>query len=435
MACDMADETTDQAPETPAAQAAPPAEPVRDTTPAPAAEVAPEQAAASAEPAATEPAGPAAPAAETEVARVVDAPPEALAAAVEPVPASPDSVPAAEGSVAPPQGEAAPQGGETPAQAETAQGDAPTQGETAQGDAPTQGESVPQGDAPAQGETAQGEAPAAGDRPKRRRSRGGGGNKVAKAWGVKAANVDGVPAIDLTPTGEGVPVGGQPQRRQGGGAGGKGNQRKPGGSRPPRPPREKGPLPFDELRDAARTIVEIHGKRTALKDAFGALAQKEREQLSEIVASDGDFRVRARAISAGSLSAGKIGKALAAQQIAIADVQDLWALTLSKEDAAERQSWIRNAKRRDEERAKKQAERRNSADRISKEDMAKARDGHVSASVRMDPAILAAFGGGAATTEAPAEAVPAAPEADAPKKDDGKKKKQQGSSVLDRLGY
>ncbi|MCW3038408.1 MAG: hypothetical protein JWM31_313, partial [Solirubrobacterales bacterium] len=267
-------------------------------------------------------------------------------------------------------------------------------------------------------------------------SRGGGGSKVAKAWGVKAANVDGVPvAVDLTPTGEGVPAGAGQQRRgggagrgprQGGGGGGGG---KP--SRAPRPPREKGPLPFDELREAARTIVEIHGKRTALRDAFGELAQKERDQLSEIVAADGDFRVRARAISAGSLSAGKIGKALAAQQIAIADVQDLWALTLSKEDAAERQSWIRNAKRRDEERAKKQAERRNSNDRISKEDMAKARDGHVSAKVRMDPAILAAFGGGGDT--ATAEETPAPAPADEAK---GKKKKQPATnSVLDRLGY
>lgn len=388
MTCDMADETNDQAPETPAEQAPQPAAPVQDATPAPAG------------PAAAEPAAPAA---------------EAVEPAVEPVAAEPV---AAEFSPA--------------ADAPTAEAASSGAGDGA-GDAP-----APAPDAPAPGDGP------AGDKPKRRRSRGGGGNKVAKAWGVKAANVDGVPAIDLTPTGEGVPAGASQQRRQGGGQSGKGGSqggkgggpRKGGGDRPQsggrpqRPPREKGPLPFDELREAARTIVEIHGKRTALKDAFGALAQKERDQLSEIVASDGDFRVRARAISAGSLSAGKIGKALAAQQIAIADVQDLWALTLSKEDAAERQSYIRNAKRRDEERAKKQAERRNSADRISKEDMHKARDGHVTASIRMDPAILAAFGGGGADTEA--TPVPeAAPATEVPKKD----KKKQGSSVLDRLGY
>ncbi len=350
MTFDMPDETTDQTPATPAEQAAPPAEPVQEAAPA------------APEPTPDAPARSAAPVAETKVAQATDAPAAPEAPSVEPAP----------------EAEAAPSGGAP----------APTE----QGTTPSAESPAPSADAPA------GEGAPQGDKPKRRRSRGGGGNKVAKAWGVKAANVDGVPAIDLTPSGEGVPVGGQPQRRQGGG--GKGGQRKPGGSRPPRPPREKGPLPFDELRDAARTIVEIHGKRTALRDAFGALAQKERDQLSEIVASDGDFRVRARAISAGSLSAGKIGKALAAQQIAIADVQDLWALTLSKEDAAERQSWIRNAKRRDEERAKKQAERRNSSDRIAKEDMAKARDGHVGAKVRMDPAILAAFGGGGQDTPA-----------------------------------
>ncbi|MCW3017318.1 MAG: hypothetical protein JWO02_4410, partial [Solirubrobacterales bacterium] len=299
-----------------------------------------------------------------------------------------------------------------PADAPATEGDAAaTDAPAAQG-APAEGSPAPAGGAPT------------GDKPKRRRSRGGGGSKVAKAWGVKAANVDGVQTVDLTPSGEGVPVGGGGQRRQGGG---KGGQRKP--NRPARPPREKGPLPFDELRDAARTIVEIHGKRQALKDAFGALAPKERDQLSEIVAADGDFRVRARAISAGSLSAGKIGKALAAQQIAIAEVQDLWTLTLSKEDAAARQSWVRNAKRRDEDRAKRQKERANRDDRISKEDMAKARDGHVSAQVRMDPAILAAFGGGA-------PAAPAGEEAAERKNTDKKAKKQpQKSSVLDRLGY
>jgi hypothetical protein len=401
MTIDMADQTNDQASETPAEQASPPAAPVQDATPAPAVE---------------------APAAPVDPAPAAEAPAAATPAPDAPAPAAPAAEAPAPEAAAPEAPSAAPAEAAAPA----AEGDAPAP--AAEGDAPAPAaEGAP---APAGG------APAPGDKPKRRRSRGGGGSKVAKAWGVKAANVDGVQTIDLTPSGEGVPVGGG-QRRQGGGGqgggrqggggqGGKGGQRKP--SRPARPPREKGPLPFDELRDAARTIVEIQGKRQALKDAFGALAQKERDQLSEIVTADGDFRVRARAISAGSLSAGKIGKALAAQQIAIADVQDLWTLTLSKEDAAERQSWVRNAKRRDEERAKKQAERRNSADRISKEDMAKARDGHVSAQVRMDPAILAAFGGGAS------EASPATAEDSEPKGRKGKKQPQK-SSVLDRLGY
>jgi hypothetical protein len=59
--------------------------------------------------------------------------------------------------------------------------------------------------------------------------------------------------------------------------------------------------------------------------------------------------------------------------------------------------------------------------------MAKARDGHVGAKVRMDPAILAAFGGGeAAATET---------EAEREERKSKKAKKQQSSSVLDRLGY
>lgn len=378
MSDDMADETTDQAAQTPAEPPAPPAPAAPDPAPAP-----PTPAVAvDPPPAAEAPAAPAPPA--------------------EAVPAGPDAVDhtAADATVA-----------ETPAP-----------------DAGTDSSAAP---------AAEGGAPATG-KPKRRRSRGGG--KAAKAWGVKATTANGVPvAADLTPTGAGVPAGAE-QRRKGSGQnaggqgpkGGPGAKRKPNrpANRPPRPPREKGPLPFDELRDAARTIVEIHGKRQALKDAFGTLAPKERDQLSEIVVADGDFRVRARAISAGSLSAGKIGKALAAQQIAIADVQDLWTLTLSKEDAAERQSWVRNAKRRDEDRAKKQAERRNSADRISKDDMAKARDGHVTAKVRMDPAILAAFGGGGAAEEPQDDTS----SSEAPR-DKKAKKQPQKSSVLDRLGY
>ncbi|WP_354698417.1 hypothetical protein DSM112329_04095 [Paraconexibacter sp. AEG42_29] len=359
------------------------------------------------------------PAPAAEASAPVDPAPAAEAPAAEAAPAS--EAPAADAASAP-----------EPAAAPAAES-APDAAAPSSGDTAPAAEGAPSGDAAPAAEGAPAEGGPAGDKPKRRRSRGGGGSKVAKAWGVKAANVDGVPTTDLTPTGEGVPAGGGGQQRGGqrGGGGGKSNR---GGGKPgrgqggSRPPREKGPLPFDDLREAARTIVEIHGKRVALRDAFGELAQKERDQISEIVAADGDFRVRARAISAGSLSAGKIGKALAAQQIAIADVQDLWALTLSKEDAAERQSWVRNAKRRDDERAKKQAERRNSADRISKEDMAKARDGHVGAKVRMDPAILAAFGGGdAAAAPTEAEAAEA--------KKDKKKKQPQKSSVLDRLGY
>ena len=234
-------------------------------------------------------------------------------------------------------------------------------------------------------------------RPKRRRGgRGGGGGEGGEQ-----------------PQGEG----GQPQ--QGGGGGGqrrRGGKGGGGGQRPPRPPREKGPLPFNELRDAAKAIMQQHGDQNALKVAVAELAPKERNDISDLVSNDGDFRVRARSISAGSLAAGKLGKALAAQQIAIADVKDLWPLFLSKEEAAERQAWIRNAKRRDQERAKRQEERRNRTDRISKEDMEKARDGRVGAQIRF---VIAGE----------------KDERKAKKKDEAPKKKTTAADLLDRLGY
>ncbi|MEA2307456.1 MAG: hypothetical protein QOH43_4736, partial [Solirubrobacteraceae bacterium] len=206
---------------------------------------------------------------------------------------------------------------------------------------------------------------------------------------------------------EGAPAGegGGPPRRAGGA------QRRP---REQRQPREKGPLPFNELRDAARSIMQVQGSRKALRDAFGELADKERGQLSELVSGDGDFRVRARSISAGSLAAGKLGKALAAQQVAIADVEDLWSICLSKEEAAERQARVRNAKRRDEQRAARQAERANRDDRISKEDREKARDGRVGAQIRF---------------------VIQGEEKERAKKGEQPKRKTTANDLLDRLGY
>lgn len=188
-------------------------------------------------------------------------------------------------------------------------------------------------------------------------------------------------------------------------------------NRPPRPPREKGPLPFNELRDAARALMKQHGEQASLRVAVAELAPKERNDISDLVKGDGDFRVRARSISAGSLAAGKLGKALAAQQIAVADVKDLWPLFLSKEEAAERQAWVRNAKRRDEQRVKRQEERRNRADRISKEDMEKARDGRVGAQIRF---VIAGQDD---------------EKRDRKKKGDEPKKKTTAADLLDRLGY
>src|ERR671937_8851 len=162
-------------------------------------------------------------------------------------------------------------------------------------------------------------------------------------------------------------------------------QGRPRRDRGPRQPQQRasGPLPFQELRDAATSVVDLFGARQALRDAFAALGEKERRDLSRLVADDGDWRVRARNIAAGSLGAGRVGKALAAQQISMARVEDLWPLTLSKEEAAERQSRIRNARRRDERRAQREAEREQRSDRVSRADLEKAQDGRVGAQIRI----------------------------------------------------
>jgi hypothetical protein len=188
--------------------------------------------------------------------------------------------------------------------------------------------------------------------------------------------------------------------------------------RQPQQQRASGPLPFQELRDAATAVVDLFGERQALRDAFSALGDKERRDLSRLVAEDGDWRVRARNIAAGSLGAGRVGKALAAQQISMARVEDLWTLTLSKEEAAERQSRIRNARRRDERRAQRDAEREQRSDRVSRADLEKAQDGRVGAQIRI------VIGGRPSDRRRKGE--------DEPKGDDPK---QGSDNLLDRLGY
>ena len=179
-----------------------------------------------------------------------------------------------------------------------------------------------------------------------------------------------------------------------------------------------GPLPFQELRDAATSVIDQFGPRQALRDAFSSLGEKERRDLSRLVAEDGDWRVRARNIAAGSLGAGRVGKALAAQQISMARIEDLWSLTLSKEEADQRLSRVRNARRRDERRAQRDAERERRSDRVSRADLEKAQDGRVGAQIRI---IV-----GGQERKRPRDR-------DAPPKDEDKPK--QGPDVLDRLGY
>jgi hypothetical protein len=195
--------------------------------------------------------------------------------------------------------------------------------------------------------------------------------------------------------------------------------RGPRRDRPPRQPQQQraaGPLPFQELRDAATAVVDLFGARQALRDAFAALGEKERRDLARLVSEDGDWRVRARNIAAGSLGAGRVGKALAAQQISMARVEDLWPLTLSKEEAAERQSRIRNARRRDERRAQRDAERDQRSDRVSRADLEKAQDGRVGAQIRI------VVGGTGRDRRRRVD-------------DESKDESKTRSDLLDRLGY
>jgi hypothetical protein len=192
---------------------------------------------------------------------------------------------------------------------------------------------------------------------------------------------------------------------------------RPGGPRP-RAPRERGPLPFDELRAAATTTIELFGDGQALRDAFGVLGDKERRDLSKLVSEDADWRKRARAIAAGSLGAGRVGKALAAQQISMAQIEDLWRITLSKEEADTRLARVRESKRRDEQRAKRQRDRESSSDRVSRADLKKAQDGRVGAQIRI--VIGGVEQGGKPRRE---------------ERDKEPERQKKGSSVLDRLGY
>jgi hypothetical protein len=237
-----------------------------------------------------------------------------------------------------------------------------------------------------------------------------------------AAPEPDAPAAEQAAPPEAAPQSSAAQRPSGGGKKprrDRGRRDRPRRDRPPRQPQQRasGPLPFQELRDAATSVMDLFGARQALRDAFAALGEKERRDLSRLVADDGDWRVRARNIAAGSLGAGRVGKALAAQQISMARVEDLWPLTLSKEEAAERQARIRNARRRDERRAQRDAEREQRSDRVSRADLERAQDGRVGAQIRI------VIGGTSGRDRRRKE------------EDEIKSDRQEGSDLLDRLGY
>ncbi|MCW3047345.1 MAG: hypothetical protein JWO74_1629, partial [Solirubrobacterales bacterium] len=233
---------------------------------------------------------------------------------------------------------------------------------------------------------------------------------------AEAAPAESVPAGEQAPapSGDGDA---KPKRKRS-------RSRKPkreGDRRPTRQPRQPrrqaGPLPISELRAAAQSIMEQQGSRRAVRDAFSVLADRERKEISQLVSDDGEWRIRARNISAGSLGAGRVGTALAAQQVSMASPEDIWPVTLSKEEAADRQSRVRSARQRDERRAQRDADRENRADRVSRADLAKAQDGRVGAQIRF---------------------VIEEPKGKRKKdKPEGTEEPEQrrGSSVLDRLGY
>lgn len=161
--------------------------------------------------------------------------------------------------------------------------------------------------------------------------------------------------------------------------------RKPRSRRPNVPkdlPRSRAPLPLDELRDASRATLDLFG-REGIREAFLILAHRERNDISELIARDEDHRPRTRNIANGSLGAGRIDKAMSATIISMARVEDLWAITLDKESADRKLSRIRSGKERDRQKAERAKERANRSDRVSREDLEKAQDGTVGATIRI----------------------------------------------------
>jgi hypothetical protein len=317
------------------------------------------------------------------------APEQAAAAAEQPAPEAEQPAPAAEQPA--PEATAQPAAEEQPAPAAE---QAPAEAEQP---APPAEQPAPPAEQPAPEATAQ---PAAEEQP--------AAEATAHPTAEQQPAAEQRPAGDQQRGGKGKPRRDRPQRDRG--------PRQGRGGPRPQQSRATGPLPFQELRDAAAAVVDLFGARQALRDAFAALGEKERRDLSRLVAEDGDWRVRARNIAAGSLGAGRVGKALAAQQISMARVEDLWPLTLSREEAAERQSRVRSARQRDERRAKRDTEREQRSDRVSRAELEKAQDGRVGAQIRI------VIGGQSRDRKRKGE-------------DEPKEEPKKSSDVLDRLGY
>lgn len=173
---------------------------------------------------------------------------------------------------------------------------------------------------------------------------------------------------------------------------------------PPRAP-ARAPLPVQELREAAAANSEAIGLRRAARDAIGLLAPRELDELAGLL-RDRDLkslRRRARAIASGSLGArlrgqasgakrvDPLGKAIAAQTLADAPVEQLEAVLLDKEEAAIRAARQRAGRRRDEAKRRREQERSGSEGRATREQMALGQDGQISAKIRIvvDPRVAA----------------------------------------------
>jgi hypothetical protein len=189
---------------------------------------------------------------------------------------------------------------------------------------------------------------------------------------------------------------------------------KPRGKRPPPPPKTRGQLPIEELRAASKATIDLFGAQQAIRASFAVLATKERQDISALIAADDDHRTRARNVANGSLGAGRIDKAMAATIVAMAPAEDLWIVTLDKEQASQRLGRVRAAKQRDRERDEKKKERKNSSERVSRDQLKAAQDGKVGATIRF------------VTDEDRRERRT---------KDDEKKAAKKSGSVLDELGY
>ena len=189
---------------------------------------------------------------------------------------------------------------------------------------------------------------------------------------------------------------------------------KPRGKRPPPPPKTRGQLPIEELRAASKATIDLFGPQQAIRASFAVLATKERQDISALIAADDDHRSRARNVANGSLGAGRIDKAMAATIVAMAPAEDLWVVTLDKEQASQRLGRVRAAKQRDRERDEKKKERKNSSERVSRDQLKAAQDGKVGATIRF------------VTDEDRRERR---------SKEDEKKAAKKSGSVLDELGY